>query len=89
MRDFILLSLLTGARKSNEMTVHWGEVDLKNGTWSIPAEKMKRTRAQIIPLGAMEKEVLTQLEQLLEEAGVMKHDCPLVFPGKGAAGFNL
>lgn len=86
LRDFILLSLLTGARKSNVMTMRWDEVDLKNGTWSIPAEKMKTTRAQIIPLGAMEKEVLTQREQLLEEAGVMKRDCPWVFPGKGAAG---
>lgn len=86
LRDFILLSLLTGARKSNVMTMRWDEVDLKNGTWSIPAEKMKTTRAQIIPLGEMEKEVLTQREQLLEEAGVVKRDCPWVFPGKGAAG---
>ncbi len=86
LRDFILLALLTGARKSNVMTMRWDEVDLKNGTWSIPAEKMKTTRAQIIPLGAMEKEVLMQREQLLEETGVKKLDCPWVFPGKGAAG---
>ncbi len=50
LRDFILLSLLTGARKSNVMTMRWDEVDLKNGTWSIPAEKTKTQRAQIIPL---------------------------------------
>jgi len=47
---------------------------------------MKTTRAQIIPLGEMEKEVLTQREQLLGEAGVKELDCPWVFPGKGAAG---
>jgi len=39
LRDFILLSLLTGARKSNVMTMRWDEVDLKNGTWSIPQRK--------------------------------------------------
>jgi integrase len=66
--------------------MRWDEVDLKNGSWSIPAEKTKTQRAQIIPLGQTEKEVLTEREQLLEEAGVVKRDCPWVFPGKGAAG---
>ncbi len=86
LRDFILLSLLTGARKSNVMTMRWDEVDLKGGTWSIPAEKTKTQRAQLIPLGEMEKKVLKEREQLLEDSGVIERDCPWVFPGKGAAG---
>ncbi|MBN9395472.1 MAG: tyrosine-type recombinase/integrase [Candidatus Melainabacteria bacterium] len=86
LRDFILLSLLTGARKSNVMTMRWDEVDLKNGTWSIPAEKMKTQRAQVIPLGEFEKRVLAERKQLLEESEEVERDCPWVFPGKGAAG---
>jgi integrase len=86
LRDFILLSLLTGARKSNVMTMRWDELDLKNGTWSIPAEKTKTQRAQIIPLGAVEKKILTEREELLEDSAEIDGDCPWVFPGKGAAG---
>lgn len=86
LRDFILLSLLTGARKSNVMTMRWDELDLKNGTWSIPAEKTKTQRAQAIPLGSVEKQILTQREELLENSGEVDGDCPWVFPGKGADG---
>lgn len=83
MRDFILLSLLAGARKSNVMTMRW---DVKDGAWSIPAEKTKKRRAQIIPLGPIELEVLKGREQLLEDTGEIDDDCPWVFPGKGASG---
>lgn len=89
LRDFLLLSLLTGARKSNVMTMRWDEIDLKEGTWSIPAEKTKTQRAQLIPLGEMENEVLTEREQLLKDSGVIEDDCPWVFPGKGAAGHMI
>lgn len=86
LRDFILLSLLTGARKSNVMSMRWDELDLKNGTWSIPAEKTKTRRAQLIPLGAIEKGVLTDRKQLLKHSEEIDDDCPWVFPGKGASG---
>ncbi len=86
LHDFILLSLLTGARKSNVMTMRWDELDLKDGTWSIPAEKTKTRRAQLIPLGAIEKGVLTDREQLLKDSEEIDDDCPWVFPGKGASG---
>lgn len=66
--------------------MRWDEVDLKNGTWSIPAEKMKTQRAQVIPLGEFEKRVLAERKQLLEESEEVERDCPWVFPGKGAAG---
>jgi len=66
--------------------MRWDELDLKTGTWSIPAEKTKTQRAQLIPLGAMEKEILTQREELLEDSGEVEDDNPWVFPGKGAAG---
>lgn len=86
LRDFVLLSLLTGARKSNVMTMRWDELDRKAGTWSIPAEKTKTRRAQLIPLGPFELGVLDEREQLLNDSEEIEDDCPWVFPGKGAAG---
>jgi len=39
MRDFILLALLTGARRSNLCAMHWRELDLSAGVWRIPRTK--------------------------------------------------
>lgn len=86
LRDFILLSLSTGARKSNVLSMRWDELDLDAGTWSIPVEKTKTRRAQIIPLGPIEIGVLNEREQLLGESEEVDDDCPWVFPGKGAFG---
>lgn len=86
LRDFVLLSLLTGARKSNVMSMRWDELDLEEGTWSIPAEKTKTRRAQLIPLGPIELEVLDGRKQLFKDTEEIDDDCPWVFPGKGASG---
>ncbi len=86
LRDFILLSLSTGARKSNVLSMRWDELDLDAGTWSIPVEKTKTRRAQLIPLGPIEIGVLTEREQLLKDAEDVEDDSPWVFPGKGALG---
>lgn len=86
LRDFVLLSLATGARKSNVLSMRWDELDLDAGAWSIPAEKTKTRRAQIIPLGPIEIGVLTEREQLLGQSEEVDDDCPWVFPWKGALG---
>ena len=39
MRDFILLALLTGARRANLCAMHWNEIDLSSGVWRIPRTK--------------------------------------------------
>lgn len=39
MRDFILLALLTGARRSNLCAMRWSEIDLVGGIWRIPRTK--------------------------------------------------
>ena len=39
MRDFILLALLTGARRANLCAMHWRELDLSAGVWRIPVTK--------------------------------------------------
>jgi len=39
MRDYILLALLTGARRSNVCSMHWREIDLTAGNWRLPMTK--------------------------------------------------
>jgi integrase len=51
MRDFILLALLTGARRSNVAAMRWKDVDLRNAEWRIPAPESKGRKQQLVPLG--------------------------------------
>jgi len=39
MRDYFLLSLLTGARRSNVLAMQWKDVNLKSGEWYIKETK--------------------------------------------------
>jgi integrase len=39
VRDYILLSLLTGARRANVQSMRWQDVDLERGMWTIPMTK--------------------------------------------------
>lgn len=39
MRDFILLALLTGARRANLCAMHWNELNLGEAVWRIPETK--------------------------------------------------
>lgn len=38
-RDYIMLSLLTGARKTNVLSMRWDEVNLEQAEWRIPETK--------------------------------------------------
>ncbi len=47
-RDFIMLDLLTGARRSNLLAMRWEEIDFAGAAWRIP--RTKGNRSQTIPL---------------------------------------
>lgn len=49
---FILLCLMTGARRSNVCAMRWDELDFNNQVWIVPAEKSKNKRTLHIPLSA-------------------------------------
>lgn len=53
--------LLTFVRKTEITEAEWKEVDMKNATWTIPAERMKMNDAHIVPLS---KQALETLEVL-------------------------
>ncbi|WP_419538026.1 tyrosine-type recombinase/integrase [Orientia tsutsugamushi] len=56
IRDFALLALYTGARKSNVLEMEWDNIDFERKIWHIP--KTKNGKAQNIPLTDDAMEIL-------------------------------
>ena len=53
------------------------ELDLSQGVWTIPAERMKGKRTHIVPLSPWAIELIVEAIDLAEE-----RNSPYVFPGK-------
>jgi integrase len=96
MRDLILLSLLTGARRSNVCAMHWDEINLNESTWRI--KRTKNDEPQTVTLCP---EALVILEARKEEAKAKANEAAksekptdqkkstsdgFVFPGTGKTG---
>ncbi|HUT88400.1 MAG TPA: tyrosine-type recombinase/integrase [Thermoguttaceae bacterium] len=77
IRDFFLLCLLTGARRSNVQAMRWADVDLRLGLWKIP--ETKSGDPVVVPLV---RPAVVILEARREQA----NGCPWVFPGRGKRG---
>ena len=71
-RDFFLMSLLTGARKSNVLSMKWIDLDLLAGYWRIP--ETKSGSVVVVPLVA-------PAVAILEKRQTAANGCPWVFPG--------
>jgi integrase len=76
MRDFILLALLTGARRANVCAMHWREIDLAAGNWRLPVTK--NGTPQTVTLCPEAVEILKARQE--STAG------GYLFPGTGATG---
>lgn len=48
IRDYVLVSLFTGARRSNVLSMRWSDIDLSNQVWNI--KRTKNGMSQTIPL---------------------------------------
>ena len=75
-RDFFMLSLLAGARKSNTLAMRWDEINFHGATWRIALTK--NDDPQIVHLSPQAMEILK--ERKLHSLS------PWVFPGGGASG---
>ncbi|MGJ8624238.1 MAG: tyrosine-type recombinase/integrase [Yoonia sp.] len=75
-RDFFMISLLTGARKSNTLAMRWRDINFSTATWRI--EETKNGEAQTIHLPAQAIEILT--------ARKLASESPWVFEGSGTSG---
>ncbi|MHB1737189.1 MAG: tyrosine-type recombinase/integrase [Acidithiobacillus sp.] len=81
MRDYVMLSLLTGARRSNVLAMTWQEIHLERRTWTIPGPKAKAKAKDSItvPLTTAAIEVLQARAEANGAQG-------WVFPGSGVSG---
>ncbi len=75
-RDFVLLALLTGARRGNLQAMRWADINRERATWRIP--KTKSGEPHTVPLAP---EALAILKLRAEEA-----QTEWVFPGTGKTG---
>jgi integrase len=74
-REFIYLALLTGARRSNLLTMRWDQLQLDTAEWRIP--DTKNGTPQLLPLAA---DAVALLRRRRDSAGAPS---PWVFPGSG------
>ena len=65
--------VLTAARSGEARNAEWSEIDIKERTWTIPAEKMKAHAEHRVPLSDAAVEVLERARALDDGSG-------LVFP---------
>ena len=77
IRDYVLLSLYTGARKMNVLSMRWEHVDLDAGIWTIP--DTKNDTAQTILLTELEREILKRRF----DSRKTERSFVYVFPGTG------
>ncbi|MBE7562248.1 tyrosine-type recombinase/integrase [Acidithiobacillus sp. HP-6] len=79
IRDYVMLSLLTGARRSNVLTMAWNEIHLERRTWIIPGSKAKAKDNITVPLSSAAIEVLQARAEATGAQG-------WVFPSTGKTG---
>ena len=76
-RRAILLSLHTFTRPGELRKAEWGEIDLENKQWTIPAAKMKMRRDHVVPLSRQVIEILKEQKQETDHLATN-----LVFPSQ-------
>ncbi|MCD9149284.1 tyrosine-type recombinase/integrase [Pseudophaeobacter flagellatus] len=75
-RDFFMISLLTGARKSNTLAMMWKDISFEAATWRIEETKNADPLTVHLPQQAV--------ELLIERK--LRSDSPYVFAGSGKSG---
>jgi integrase len=70
-------TVLTAARTGEAVGATWGEIDLPEKVWTIPAERMKAAREHRVPLSSGALAVLTEVAKLRTD----RTDNAPVFPG--------
>lgn len=78
LRDYILMALLTGARRSNLLAMRWRDVNLAEGVWRIP--RTKNGTPQNVTLSPEALTILKARKQTADDEAVY------VFPGVGESG---
>ena len=74
----LAFTILTAARSGETRGVVWGEIDMREAVWRIPAERMKMQRAHVVPLSPPALAILARMREARS-----REDDPaeLIFPG--------
>lgn len=78
IRDYFVLSILTGARRSNVLEMRWRDVSLEDAIWHIP--RTKNGEPQDVTLSPEAVEILKSRNEAKEK------NAQFVFPGTGRSG---
>ncbi|MBK8742579.1 MAG: site-specific integrase [Betaproteobacteria bacterium] len=78
-KDFVLLSLYTGARRSNVLGMRWADVDLHAELWTVPAADSKNKKPMTLPL-------TRRAADILQARRAADPDGAFVFPAASASG---
>jgi integrase len=68
------MTILTCCRTSEVLEARWDELDLNEGIWTIPEERMKAGKSHRIPLTSPLRSLLESLNRI--------DDSPFLFPGQ-------
>lgn len=77
VRDFILISLFTGARRGNVLAMRWDQINFDRAEWRIP--DTKNGTPQTVPL-------VGDAIAILKARNNARANSPFVFPGDGDTG---
>jgi len=88
IRDYVLVSLLTGGRRSNVVSMRWDEIDWTRSEWNIPAEKAKADEPITAVLTPAVVDILAKRKADSLKASSEEEEEPSewVFPGVGKTG---
>ena len=78
LRNYILISLYTGARKSNVMAMRWSDINVEQNIWRIPPDESKNSEAMNVPLIEPAIAILQKRKSNTNSI--------FVFPGDGSTG---
>ena len=78
----LLFTIYTAVRSGETRGATWGEIDLANAEWTIPAARMKMKRDHVVPLSASAVAILETVAKMQAVDANGKGDpAALVFPG--------
>lgn len=87
-RQACRLLLLTGARVNEIAQAAWGEFDLSEDIWTLPAERSKNRRMLLVPITPLLKEYLGELHGAFPESAWLfpaRNSCAALKPWSNTA----
>ncbi len=64
-KQFVQVLMLTGQRRGEVAGMRWSEVDLEEGIWTLPANRVKNGRLHVVPLSAQAIDILKSIPRFL------------------------